>query len=445
MLTGTLAKIDALFGKGLVVSIGAILLFGLLASAAALVFMDSATPDTITITAGPKGSIFWKIAEKYRKILSAEGVLLKILPSEGSMDNFRKLSDPRVHVDVGFVLGGETGKEDVENLATLGSISYEPLMIFYRGETKNLLSDFKGMHLDIGEKGSGTHTLAQAILTRNGFKPGDGTRYADIPSSQAAAALMDGRIDAIFLMGESASTDVMRKLLHSPGIRLFNFVQADGYTRRIPYLNKLVLPEGSLDLGKNIPEHDITLVGPTVELVARNNLHPALSDLLLEAAREVHGRAGLFRKQGEFPAPIEHEFHTSPDALRYYKTGKSFLYRTFPYWMANYIARALAVILPIILLLIPALKIAPTLYRWRIESRIYRWYRALLEVEKQAFANPLERESILKQLDEIEKSVNGITVPASCGNLFYELRGHIGFVRQRLAFPVRQAPGPDPS
>ncbi len=432
-LGGTLARIEALFGKGLVVSIGVILLFGVLASLSALLFMDSATPDTLTILAGPKGSVFWNIAEKYRKVLSHEGVLLKVVATEGSIDNFRKLSDPAVSADVGFVLGGETGKEDIENLVSLGSISYQPLMIFYRGKTKNLLSEFRGMHLDIGEKESGTHTLAQAVLKANGFQPGDGTRYSDIPSSEAAGALMDGRIDAIFLMGESASTDVMRKLLHSPGIRLFDFVQADGYTRRIPYLNKLVLPEGSLDLGRNIPDHDVNLVGPTVELVARKDLHPALSDLLLETARQIHGKAGLFKKQGEFPAPIEHEFRISPDALRYYKTGKSFLYRTFPYWMASYIARALAVILPIILLLIPALKIAPTLYRWRIESRIYRWYRALLEVERQAYhASPAEREDIFRQLEEIEKSVNGIAVPASSGNLFYELRGHIGFVRERL-------------
>ncbi|HQT26635.1 MAG TPA: TAXI family TRAP transporter solute-binding subunit, partial [Burkholderiales bacterium] len=353
-LAGTLAKIEALFGKGLVVSMGAILLFCLLGSAAALVFMDSATPDTITVAAGPKGSVFWKIAEKYKKILSAEGVLVKILPSEGSMDNFRKLSDPKVHVDVGFVLGGETGKEDVENLVSLGSISYQPLMIFYRGKTKTLLSEFRGQRIDIGEKESGTHTLAQALLKANGFEPGDGTHYADIASGNAADALLDGRIDAIFMMGESSSIDIMRKLLHTPGIRLFDFIQADGYTRRIPYLNKLVLPQGSLDLGKDIPDHDVNLVGPTVELVARKDLHPALSDLLLEAAREVHGRAGLFKKQGEFPSPIEHEFRISPDALRYYKTGKSFLYRTFPYWMASYIARALAVILPVMLLLIPA-------------------------------------------------------------------------------------------
>lgn len=432
-LARTLAKIDMLFGRGLVLSMGTILLFGILTSAAALLVMNSATPDTITIIAGPKGSVFWKTAEKYRKILAPQGVTVKILSSEGSMDNFRRLSDPKVHVDVGFVLGGEAGKDEIDNLLSLGSISYQPLMIFYRGKPRTLLSEFMGKRLDIGANGSGTHALAQVLLKANGFSPGDGTRYVDISPGQSVRALLDDRIDAIFLMGESTSTDVMRKLLHEPDIHLFDFVQADGYTRRIKYLNKLELPRGTLDLGKDIPGENVYLIGPTVELVARKTLHPALSDLLLEAAREVHGKAGFFKKQGEFPAPLEHEFRISPDALRYYAGGKSFLYRTFPFWMASYIARALAVILPVVLLLIPALKIAPTVYRWRIESRIYRRYRALLEVEREAYhAGPEMHEAIVKRLDDIEASVNDIMVPASRGNLFYELRSHIDFVRERL-------------
>jgi hypothetical protein len=188
-------------------------------------------------------------------------------------------------------------------------------------------------------------------------------------------------------------------------------------------------------LGKNIPENDISLIAPTVELIARDTLHPALSDMLLEAAKEVHGTAGLTRKAGEFPSPVEHEFNISPDAARYYASGKSFLYRNFPFWMASLINRMLAVIVPIALLLIPSLRIAPAVYRWHMQSRIYPWYKALLELERDAFsakADESKREALLKQLDYIETSVNKIKIPATFGDLFYGLRGHISFVRQRL-------------
>ena len=434
-LTRTLAKLNALFGRGQVVSMSVILLTGLVMVLAILMFMNSSTPNTITIASGPNGSSFKNNAEKYKQILAREGVTLKILPSEGSMDNFKKLSDPKIAVDVGFVLGGEVNGAEIGKLVSLGSVSYQPLMIFYRGGTRNLLSDFKGLRLDIGQDGSGTHTLALTLLKANGIEPNDGTIFVDTVAGDSARALLENRIDAIFVMGDSTSRDMMHELLHTPNVHLFNFTQADGYSRRFNYLNKLELPKGSLDFGKDIPAEDTYLVGPTVELIARNTLHPALSDLLLEAAREVHSGSGLFKKRGEFPAPQEHEFRISPDASRYYASGKSFLYRTFPFGIASLIARVLAVIVPVALLLIPALKMAPAIYRWRIESRIHRWYRVLLDLEHDAFKHSVDlkrREELLHHLDHIEHSVSKIVVPASFGDLFYGLREHISFVRNSL-------------
>lgn len=438
-----LAKLTALFGRGLVISMGTILIIGVLLAIAVLLFVNSSAPTAITITSGPQGSAFLNNAEKYKKILAREGVTLKVLPSEGSIDNLRKLSNPTVAVDVGFVLGGEADGANVDQLVSLGSISYQPLMVFYRGETKKLLSDFKGKRLDIGEEGSGTRSLALTLLKANGIESASDAIFVDVETSDAARALLDNRIDAIFLMGDSTSTNLMRQLMHTPDIHLFSFIQADGYARRIHYLNKLELPKGSLDFGKNIPDEDLYLIGPTVELVARKGLHPALSDLLLAAAREVHGSPGLFKKRGEFPAPLEHEFRMSEDASRYYASGKSFLYRTFPFWLASLIARAIAVIVPVAVLLIPALRYAPAIYRWRIESRIRRWYRALFELERDAFKSPVDqarRAELLRHLDHIEESVNRIVVPAAFGDLFYGLRGHIGFVRDSLLSPRSTVP-----
>jgi TRAP-type uncharacterized transport system substrate-binding protein len=435
LVSKAFARLNALFGQGLIVSLTVILVIGVAAGAALLLFANTAAPTTVTMASGPTGSVFQRNAERYQKILAREGVTLKIVPSDGSKDNLRMLTDPKSDVDVGFVLGGETKANEIGNLMSLGSVAYQPLMVFYRGTPKDLLSDFAGKRIDIGEEGSGTHTLALALLKANGIEPGGSTTLATRESTDAAQALAEGKTDAIFLMGESTPTDLMRKLLRDPEIHLFNFTQADAYSRRITYLNKLTLPKGALDFGKNIPAEDTYLIGPTVELVARSSLHPALSDLLLEAAREIHGRAGLYRKRGEFPAAVENDIRLSPEAVRYYASGKSFLYRTFPFWLASLIARALAVIVPLALLLIPALKLAPTIYRWRMESRIRRWYRALQELEREAFApacDATRREELLRQLDEVEDKVTQIVVPPAFGDVLYGLRTHIGFVRERL-------------
>lgn len=434
ILRRLITRLDNLFGHGLVVSLGVILAIGLTVSLGVFTFFNTAAPTTLTITSGPEGSSFSRNAEKYKKILAREGVKLNILPSEGSTQNLTRLLDPKTAVDVGFVLGGEVAKTNVDQLMSLGSINYQPLMIFYQGEVKHLLSEFKGARLDIGAEGSGTRLLALALLKANGIELKGEAGFIEVDAKDPVTALEEKKIDAVFVMGDSTASDVLRKLLRTPDVHLFDVSQADAYVRRIGYLNKLVLPRGSLDFGKNVPPEDVHLIGPTVELVARDELHPALSDLLLEAAREVHSGPGLFRKRGEFPAPLEHDFRLSPDATRYYASGKTFLYRTFPFWVASLIARTLAVLVPIVLLLIPGIRLAPAIYRWRIESRIHRWYKVLLDLERDAqnSTGPERRAELLKKLDEIEASVNRIVVPASFGDLFYGLRGHVTFVRNTL-------------
>ncbi len=429
------AMFTEIFGLSRAVSLSAVLLLCLAIIGAVFWFFYSAPPGTITITSGPEGSIFQLNAARYAKILERNGVKLKILPSQGSLENLKRLANPSSRVDVGFVQGGVADGIAVNKLVSLGSISYQPLLVFYRARRPlDLLSQLSGKRLAIGPEGSGTRSLALALLAANGIEAGGKTILADLDAEDAAKALLDGKVDAVFLMGDAASPQIMRSLLRTPGIRLFDFTQADAYTRRIAYLNKLELPKGSIDFGKDIPEHDVHLIGPTVELIARPYLHPALSDLLLEAAQEVHGNAGLFKRRGEFPAPMEHEFPISSDASRYYKSGKSFLYRYLPFRMASLANRILVVVLPAIVVLLPGLRIIPSLYRLRIKLRIYRWYRALLTLERDLIARlePEEREKLLGRLDNIEEEVNKMKVPASYADQFYVLRGHISFVHDRL-------------
>ena len=423
------------FGLSRAVSLTVVLVFSLGVLSAVFWFFYSAPPSTITMTAGPEDSVFDVNAKRYAKILARNGVKLKVLQSEGSLENLKRLIDPKSRVDVGFVQGGLSAGMNIEKLASLGSVYYQPLLIFYRSAAPlDLLSRLNGKRLSIGPEGSGTRSLALVLLKANGIEPGGATQLRDLDAEDAEKALLDGKLDAVFMMGDASSTQVMRTLLRAPGIRLFDFIQADGYTRRISYLNKLELPKGSLDLGKDIPGHDVRLIGPTVELIARADLHPALSDLLIEAAQEVHGKAGLFKRRGEFPAPLEHEFHLSADALRYYKSGKGFAYRYLPFRAASLLNRVLVVFVPAVIVLFPVLRLIPALYRWRIRMRIYRWYRELLALERDMMARPAsaEREALLARIDQIETEVNKMKVPASFADQFYVLRGHIIFVHEQL-------------
>jgi TRAP transporter TAXI family solute receptor len=430
-----LARVTRISVRDLVVTVVPVLLITALGICAAYWFMRPAPPNTLTITTGSDGSTFRVNAEKYKKILARNGVELKILSSNGSLENLNRLLDPSFNVDVGFVQGGLAADRQVGNLISLGSVFHESLSLFYRTiEPITLISELAGKRLAIGPEGSGTRAVAMTMLKANGIEPG-GATLLDLGGEAATWALVDGKIDAAFLMGDSATPADMRSLIWTPGVRLFDFTQAEAYSRRYPYLNKLVIPMGAFDFGRNVPASDVHLVAPTVELVARDTLHPALSDLLIEAAREVHGQATLLQRAGEFPAPVENEFRLSDDARRYYTSGKKLLYRNLPFWLATLVDRFLVIFVPVMVLLIPGLKLVPAVYSWRIRSRIYRWYGILISLERTLLSQitPEERSESLKRLDEIEAEVNKMKMPLSYADQFYVLRDHISFVRQRYA------------
>lgn len=423
------------FGLGRNASIVVMIAIGLLVILACLWFFYSAPPKTITITCGEKGSLYYGVAEKYASILARDGVKLVLLTSAGSVENLKRLADPSFQVDIGFVQAGLAKGQNIDRLVSLGSVSYQPLLVFHRlSQPVGRLSQLAGRRIAVGREGSGTRLLALTLLSTNGIEPGGSTPILDLEGEGAAAALLKGEIDAVFLMADSASSRTMRSLLQSPGIGLVNFTQADGYVRRIGYLSKLTLPRGAMDFGKNLPAEDVTLVSPTVELIARKEIHPALSDLLLAAAMEIHGRPALFQNRGEFPVAWENEYKVSDDAKRFYKSGKTFFYRYLPFWLASLISRVLVVFVPLILILIPGVKTIPALFQWRMKLRINRWYRLLLLIEQDTLAQPTGEKlsALARRIDEIESELHRMKVPTSYGDQFYALRTHIHFVRNKL-------------
>jgi TRAP transporter TAXI family solute receptor len=426
--------------RDLALSLGPILLVIVAVAWAAVKLIQPAPPSTVVISAGPPGSTYWNAATKYKDILAKNGITVQVLPSEGSAANLRRLSDRAQKVDVGFVQSGLGVQDRDPHLISLGSVAYAPLTIAYRGEPIGFLSDLKGKRLALGAEGSGARELGLALLKMNGIEPGGPTALLPLAGADAARALMDGSVDAAFLAGESTEIAVLVKLVRTPGVHVFSFAQAEAYARRIPYLTAVTLPMGIYDLGQNLPPADVHTLAPTVELVARDTLHPALSDLLIEAARAVHSRATILQRADEFPSPVSRNFPLSNDAARYYKSGKTFLYSHLPFWVASLADRLMFLVLPLLVVLIPASKIVPAIYRWRVRSRIYRWYGALLAIERSTLDEhtAAERAELLARLDEIEASVNQMKMPLSHAEQFYVLREHIGFVRERLTGPVAE-------
>ncbi len=401
--------------------------------AVALHFVKPAPPDHVVISAGAEDGAYFAYARRYAEILARHNVVLEIKPSSGSVENYERLRKEGSGMDIGFVQGGIGVADDAPGLQSLGSMYFEPVWIFYRSEEEvDRLTQLAGRRLAIGPDGSGTRRLAIALLSANGMPLPKG-KLSELTGSAAASALQRGEIDAVLLVASHQSAAVAA-LLRDPRVRLMSFAQAEGYARNFPFLSAIVLPAGGIDLRRNIPVQDVRLLATTANLVVREDLHPAIVDLLAAAGMAVHGGPGLFQDKGQFPSVKGGDFPVSSEAERYYKSGPSFLQRFLPFWVAIFVDRMIVLLVPFFALMVPLVRILPALYDWRISSRINRNYGQLRVLEGELDGGLADQASadFLDKLDQIEQRVNRLSVPISFNSQLYTLRQHIGLVRARV-------------
>jgi TRAP transporter TAXI family solute receptor len=396
-------------------------------------FVQPAPPNRIVMAGGSEGGAYEGYAARYKELLAADRIEVVIRPSAGSVDNLKRLMDGNSGVTVGFVQGGIANSGDDDELMSLAGLYHEPLWVFYRGEhTIDQIAQLRGRRIAIGPEGSGTRPLALRVLALAGIDAKN-TRLLDLGAGDAADALAKGGIEAAMLVADTDSP-IVSQLLHDRRLKLMSFAQAEAITRHLHYLSHVVLPEGGIDFAANLPARDVHLVAPTANLVVRDDIHPALISLLMGAATEIHGGVGLLRKAGEFPSEKGVDLAMSVDAERYLKSGPPFLQRHLPFWLAVFIDRMVVMLVPILAILIPLVRFTPTLYAWRIKSRIYRWYGKLkvLEVDMESAKTAVEARALQERLESIAQSVSRIPTPLAFSEYLYNLRSHVELVRARL-------------
>jgi hypothetical protein len=275
--------------------------------------------------------------------------------------------------------------------------------------------------------------VATRLLAANGVREGDAELVTEAMEA-SVERLTRGELDVLFMVSSSDSP-LLRRLITEADVRVSSLERALAYARIENSLSALSLPQGALDLARDIPPRDIDLVGTRAGLIARKDLHPALVDLLILAAGEVHGQGSLFAEPGEFPSPDHTDLPLSPDAERHYRYGPPFLQRYLPFWAATLVDRLKIMLLPLIGLMFPLFKVMPPVLRWRIRSRIYRWYSELREIDlatSEATGDPRLRGRLESDLERMEHELEQVEVPLSYADQLYNLRLHVQLVRQRL-------------
>jgi TRAP-type uncharacterized transport system substrate-binding protein len=404
-------------------------------------FVDPFPPRRISFGCGPPEGANFKDARAYQKILSKEGITLDLKNTAGSAENLKLLGAASGGVDVAFVQGSMKSLVPKTDLVSLGSLFFEPLWIFHRNDLAlQRIPDLKGLRLAIGEEGGGTRILAVRLLELNGVNS-QNTRFLAYGFQKAADMLLNGEVDVAFFVSKSTHLAAhVTQLIDSKSVKLMGLERAEAYALLYHYLYVLRVPEGVIDFEANIPARDLTLVAPTTQLVARPDLHPALINLLLEAAEIVHESGGDFEREGEFPTPKYLDFKLSPEAERFYKFGPSFLQRYLPFWVAILVSRMTILLLPLVAVVLPVFKLMPLIYRWRMRSRIYRWYSKLRAFDPERHKEEASErlQEYLVKLEGIEEKVSNISVPLSFSEELYQLRMHIDLLRSELKQRIKK-------
>jgi TRAP transporter TAXI family solute receptor len=428
--------------RDLAVSIGPFVLLTLLLLALTYWWLDPNPPKRVVLATGPAQSAYDEFGKRYAQALARYGIDVELLPSQGSSANLELLRTGRA--DLGFVQGGsaDIGYDDEESIASLGSLFVEPLWLFYREEsavrlrqktTIQSLGELVGWRVNVGTVGSGVPRLFSTLLDVNRIERQQ-LSLSELEQTPATVAFLNGDIDALVFASAPESL-MVQMLLQSPGIRLLNFAQSEAYSRRFGYLTPVVLPQGVVDLSKNIPEQDMHLVASTTSLLAGAKTHPAILQLFAQTATGLHGGASWFNRAREYPSLEHSEVPISPEAVRAIKNGPPFLQRYLPFWLANLVERMWLAMGLILALALPLSRIVPPLYTFRIRSRVFRWYAELRSIEQRHLdhrEDPTPLPELLEQLDRLEARVEQVVVPLSHTDELYALRSNIGLVRKKL-------------
>jgi TRAP transporter TAXI family solute receptor len=422
--------------RDLAMTAGPFILIALALLIAAYFVLDPAPPGRVVLATGPEGSAYAEFGRRYATELKRYGIEVVLRPSMGARDNLRLLREAKEQVDLAFVQGGSgdpaRGEDEKagDELVSLGAVNYEPVWIFRRGKPLRRLSDLRGLRVNTGVRGSGTPGISRRLLEAN-FVDRDELKGESLAETPAVMALLEGRLDAAVLVSPPESP-MVQMLLQTPDIHLYEYAHAEAYSRRFPYLVPVVLPRGVVDLSRDVPREDVTLIATTTALVTREDTHPALMQLFVQAAARIHGGPGWIARGGEFPNGRAGEYPLAKEAQRFYQSGPPLLQRYLPFSLANLVDRMWVALFSIVAVLIPLSRLLPPLYEFRVRSRIFRWYRNLRQIESSLEHKEASREELLATLDKLEHRAFAVTVPLSYADELYALRQHIALVRARL-------------
>ena len=393
-------------------------------------------PQTLTIATGFPDGLYSQFANHLKKELAKEKITLQIRNTGGSVDNLALINDPNSGIDLAIVQSGVGDPVKYPELLSLAGIFYEPLWVWYRqpafakeGGALTQLSQLQGKRISIGNDGSGTQILSNAILKLNEINA-DLVKLEKLKPDEAIEKLQKGELDVAFIVA-AGEAPILKKFYQIPGIRLMNFDQAEAYTRVLPYLDRIDIPRGIISIAHDQPKQDIRTIASTATLVARNDINPATVSLLLGTSYDILRNYSRLQKPGQFPSSKGLDFPMDMDAEIFLRDGPSFFYRHLPFWGAVWVERFIKILIPLLIVLIPVFTYLPAIFNLSLKVKLSRLYKILKNIEKRS-NSPDNYLLLHTELLNLEKRIQQIKVSAMQSKEVYDLKAHVALVRHQL-------------
>ena len=377
----------------------------LIAGLTALFFaIGHITTKEIVLAADQKGSSWYQIAQNASKYVEANGLNYSIRTSNGTIENAQLLEDPDSGVNVAFLIPGALDPKVNASFYSLGSLDYEPIWIFYHKKIGHIsnLRDFAKYKVGVGPTESGRYVITEKIFALNKVETANNPNFIPNTISNQIIDFNNDKLDILIFIGQAYDKNA-RKLANDPNVVLYDFDEADAYTKIIPFLQKVSVPAGSFDIGNRIPNKPLSLIAITTTLAVRKDTDQNLQLAILMAAKDAERSAEnlFFAKRNEFPTYMDPLIELSPVAKRFYDFGPPALLNYFPFWAATLLDRFSVLLVAILAILFPVVNLTRHLRDIRANIVQTNIYSELVEINRQVSNVKLT----LEELEQIQKKL----------------------------------------
>lgn len=288
----------------------------------------------VTLATGVPTGVYARYGELLEQDLARDepDLDVRLLRSEGSIDNLRKLVSGRAQFTIAtadavatYQVRGEAGADRLRACARL----YDDYMqlVVPKGSTVRSTGDLKGLRVGVGADGSGVQLITRRLMTAAGLDFDRDIEARRVGIDRMPGLLESGKIDAFFWSGGLPTTAVQRLADRFP-IRLVQLgdlvkpLHAQGRDSR--YYRAAVMPADTYPDAQN--DRAVKTIAVANLLVTTDDEDPELTRAMTRTVidsrdrigREVHAAQKVDLRTAIFTDPLPlHE-----GARRYYVSSK---------------------------------------------------------------------------------------------------------------------------